>query len=193
MAYRDKIIDRQIGRNAELFALAVGEKQTKEERYPYIRILISILEQARPEWNQSPLKDRQMAHIVFKMSRGAVPMDETAEIVRLRDMERGLIPLPERPEDAAAAAELEREAVAEVAAAAAEAEAAAAGEGVLAESTGEIAVDTAGGPGTDAVGEAVVWPTEGAVSGATAADATEPNAEAESPAEPETASEDQVI
>lgn len=99
MNYRDKIIDRQIGRNAELFALAVGEKATREERYPLVRILVSILEQARPEWNQSPNKDRQIAHIVFKMSKGAIPLDETAEIVRLRDMERGFVPLPERPGD----------------------------------------------------------------------------------------------
>lgn len=99
MNYRDKIIDRQIGRNAELFALAVGEKATREERYPLVRILVSILEQARPEWNQSPNKDRQIAHLVFKMSKGAIPLDETAEIVRLRDMERGFVPLPERPGD----------------------------------------------------------------------------------------------
>jgi hypothetical protein len=87
--FRDQIVDRQVGRNAELFAEAVGAMPTQEERYPYLRILISVLEQAHPEWNQAPQKDRHIAHIVFKMSRGQVLMDETAEIVRLRDEERG--------------------------------------------------------------------------------------------------------
>lgn len=97
ITYRDKIVDRQVGRNAELFALAVGEtKKTPEERYPFLRILISILEQARPEWHQSPTKDRQLAHAIFKLSRGMIPVDETAEVVRLRDMERGYLPLPEQ-------------------------------------------------------------------------------------------------
>lgn len=95
ISYRDKIVDRQIGRNAELFALAVGEtKKTPEERYPYLRILISIIEQARPEWHQSPNKDRQIAHAAFKLSRGLIPFDEVAEVVRLRDMERGFLPIP---------------------------------------------------------------------------------------------------
>jgi hypothetical protein len=87
--YRDKIVDRQVGRNAELFAEAIGAMETAEARYPYLRILISVLEQAHPEWNQAPTKDRHIAHIVFKMSRGQILMDETAEVVRLRDEERG--------------------------------------------------------------------------------------------------------
>jgi hypothetical protein len=98
MQYREKMVDRQIGRNAELFAEAVGVLKTPEERYPYLRILISIIELARPEWNQSPNKDRQMAHLILKMSRGQVPMDESAEVCRLRDMERGFLPLPEAPD-----------------------------------------------------------------------------------------------
>lgn len=87
--YRDKIVDRQVGRNAELFAETVGAMDTPDERYPYLRILISVLEQAHPEWNQAPTKDRHIAQIVFKMSRGQILMDETAEIVRLRDEEKG--------------------------------------------------------------------------------------------------------
>jgi len=87
--FRDKIVDRQVGRNAELFAEAIGAMPTAEERYPYLRILISVLEQAHPEWNQAPQKDRHIAHVVFKMSRGQVAMDETSEVVRLRDEERG--------------------------------------------------------------------------------------------------------
>ena len=87
--YRSKIVDRQVGRNAELFAQAIGEMETPEERYPYLRILISILEQAHPEWNQAPHKDRQMSHLIHQMSNDTLDMDEVAEIVRVRDEERG--------------------------------------------------------------------------------------------------------
>jgi hypothetical protein len=87
--YRSKIVDRQVGRNAELFAQAIAEMETAEERYPYLRILISILEQAHPEWNQAPHKDRQMSHLIHQMSNETLDMDEVAEIGRVRDAERG--------------------------------------------------------------------------------------------------------
>lgn len=86
---QEKMTDRQVGRNADLFAQKIGGYPTKDERYAYIRILISIIEQAHPEWNQAPNKDEQIAHLVFHMSHGAVDREETAEIVRLRDEERG--------------------------------------------------------------------------------------------------------
>ena len=89
MKYADKIVDRQVGRNGDLFARSIGEMQTKEERYPYLRILVSIIEQAHPEWNQAPTKDQQIALLVFHMSHGALDKDEVSEIVRLRDDERG--------------------------------------------------------------------------------------------------------
>ncbi len=89
MKYRDKIIDRQVGRNAELFAQAIGEKATPEERFPYLRILISIIEQAHPEWNQAPQKDRQIAHLAMRMSKGILDLNELADVVRVRDEERG--------------------------------------------------------------------------------------------------------
>ncbi len=89
MKYEQKVVDRQVGRNADLFAAKIGEMPTPDERYPYIRILISIIEQAHPEWNQAPNKDKQIAHLIFHMSHGAVPQDEIAEIVMLRDEERG--------------------------------------------------------------------------------------------------------
>ena len=99
MTYPDKVIDRQVGRNAELFADAVAQKATPAERYPYLRILISIIEQAHPEWNQAPNKDRQVSNLVFKMSRGLLDVEEVSEIVRLRDAERGYGPLPDKDED----------------------------------------------------------------------------------------------
>jgi len=89
MKYEQKIVDRQVGRNADLFALTIGELKTPEERYGYVRILISIIEQAHPEWNQAPNKDKQIAHLIFHMSRGGVPKEETEHIVQLRDEERG--------------------------------------------------------------------------------------------------------
>lgn len=84
-----KIVDRQVGRNSELFAASIAELTTKEERFPFIRILISVIEQAHPEWNQAPTKDRQIAHSVSLMSQGKLELDEVAEVVRVRDEERG--------------------------------------------------------------------------------------------------------
>jgi hypothetical protein len=88
-AYDEKIKDRQVGRNAQLFAHAIADLETPEERYPYLRILVSIIEQAHPEWNQAPKKDRQIAHLVDTLSDGALDQDEVAEVVRVRDGERG--------------------------------------------------------------------------------------------------------
>ena len=89
MQYETKVKDRQVGRNAELFAQAIGELETPEDRFPYLRILISIIEQAHPEWSQAPQKDRQIAQAISIMSNGVLDMDEVAEVVRVRDEERG--------------------------------------------------------------------------------------------------------
>ena len=87
--FKDKIVDRQVGRNAELFAQSIAALETAEERYPYLRIIISIIEQAHPEWNQAPQKDRQIAHLIRQMSGGKLDEDEIADVVRVRDEERG--------------------------------------------------------------------------------------------------------
>ncbi len=84
-----KIIDRQVGRNAELFAESIAGMQTPEERYPYLRILISIVEQAHPELNQAPNKDRQVAGLVASLAHHKLEIDEIADVVRVRDEERG--------------------------------------------------------------------------------------------------------
>ncbi len=89
MTHSTKIIDRQIGRNCELFAQAIGEIETAEGRYPYIRILIDLIEQAHPELNQAPQKDRKIAHFIFTMSKGTINMDEASDVVRVKDEERG--------------------------------------------------------------------------------------------------------
>jgi len=119
MKYEQKVTDRQVGRNADLFAMKIGDYKTEEERYPFIRILISIIEQAHPEWSQAPNKDKQIAHLVFHMSHGAVSKEETEKIIHLRDMERGFRPIPEKPKveeenvEAVEAAETPEEAPAE--------------------------------------------------------------------------------
>ncbi len=89
MHYDKKIVDRQVGRNAELFAQAIAQLDSAEARYPYLRILISIIEQAHPEWNQAPQKDRQIAYLIDQLSQGTINSDEAADVVRVRDEERG--------------------------------------------------------------------------------------------------------
>ncbi|MCB0719042.1 MAG: DUF4290 domain-containing protein [Bacteroidetes bacterium] len=89
MATPDKIVDRQVGRNPELFAASISKIDTPDKRYPYIRILVGIVEQAHPELNQAPQKDRQIAHIVSQLSKHLLNEDEVAEVVRVRDEERG--------------------------------------------------------------------------------------------------------
>ncbi len=83
-----KMVDRQVGRNAELFARSINDLDTAEQRYPYLRILVSIVEQAHPEWNQAPQKGRQIARLVQEMG-GRVEESEIVEVVRVRDEERG--------------------------------------------------------------------------------------------------------
>ena len=90
MPYDRKILDRQVGRNAQLFAEALAELETPAERFPYVRILVSLIETAHPEWNQAPQKDRQIAELAYHLSGKTLDMDETAAVVRVRDEERGL-------------------------------------------------------------------------------------------------------
>lgn len=89
MPYADKIVDRQVGRNAQLFAQSIADLDSAERRYPYVRILVALVEQAHPEWGQAPEKDRQVAGLVHDLSGGALDRDEVAEVVRARDVERG--------------------------------------------------------------------------------------------------------
>lgn len=89
-AFNGKIVDKQIGRNAELFAQTIAQMETAEKRYPYLRILISIIEQAHPEWGQAPQKDQQIAHVIHLASQGKLDRDEVAFVVRLRDEEKGI-------------------------------------------------------------------------------------------------------
>ena len=88
--FERRILDRQVGRNAQLFAEAVGALATAEERFPYVRILVSLVETAHPEWSQAPQKDTQIAGVVAALSDGALDEAEVAGVVRVRDEERGV-------------------------------------------------------------------------------------------------------
>jgi hypothetical protein len=90
MAYETRIIDRQVGRNAQLFARAIADLDTAERRYAYLRILVALVESAHPEWNQAPNKDRQIAELIGQMSEGRLDAQEISDVVRVRDEERGV-------------------------------------------------------------------------------------------------------
>ena len=92
MTYDRKILDRQVGRNAQLFAEATGELASPEERFPYVRILISLIENAHPEWSQATQKADQIAEVAVAMSNRTLDHAEVADVVRVRDEERGLGP-----------------------------------------------------------------------------------------------------
>lgn len=89
MRYDSRIVDRQIGRNAELFAQSIAEIDSKEERYPYLRILVSLIEQAHPEWKQSPRKVEQMTDLALRLSNDELDAEEVETVIEVRDRERG--------------------------------------------------------------------------------------------------------
>jgi hypothetical protein len=89
MRYDTKMVDRQVGRNAELFARAIVDLDSKEDRYPYLRILVSLIEQAHPEWRQAPNKAEQVARLAEELSDDGLDHDEVTEVVEVRDDERG--------------------------------------------------------------------------------------------------------
>jgi hypothetical protein len=85
------IVDRQVGRNTQLFSKAIARIESPERRFPYMRILVSVIEQVHPEWNQAPQKDKQIAQLVTELSEGALDAEEVAQVVRVRDEERGFV------------------------------------------------------------------------------------------------------
>ena len=89
MTYDRRIVDRQVGRNAQLYAEAVGALASPAERYPYVRILVGLIETAHPEWGQAPQKADQVSELAAVLSGGALDRAEVADVVRVRDEERG--------------------------------------------------------------------------------------------------------
>jgi hypothetical protein len=90
MVYDRRILDRQVGRNAQLFAEALAALPSAEERFPYVRILVSLIENAHPEWSQAPQKAEQVAELAVALSNRTLDPREVADVVRVRDEERGL-------------------------------------------------------------------------------------------------------
>lgn len=88
MRYKDTMVDRQVGRNAELFAQSIATLDSAEERYPYLRILVSLVEQAHPEWKSTPNRIEQVADLVTTMSKGELDEDEVCEVARMRQREK---------------------------------------------------------------------------------------------------------
>jgi hypothetical protein len=89
MRYDTTMVDRQVGRNAELFAQSVADLKSPEVRYPYLRILISLIDQAHPEWRQAPNKVGRIAELAVQLSEDALSADEVKQVVRVRDKEKG--------------------------------------------------------------------------------------------------------
>ena len=90
MDFDRRILDRQVGRNAQLLAEAAAGLASPEDRFPYVRILVSLIEHAHPEWSQAPQKPEQVAELAVAMSGGALDAAEVADVVRVRDEERGV-------------------------------------------------------------------------------------------------------
>ena len=91
MPYDRRILDRQVGRNAQLLAEAAAEIDTPEARFPYVRILVSLIETAHPEWSQAPRRADRIAELAAALSDGALDAAEVADVVRVRDEERGRV------------------------------------------------------------------------------------------------------
>jgi len=89
MRYDSTMVDRQVGRNAELFARAIADLDSREERYPYLRILVSLIDQAHPEWRQAPNKVGRIAELACELSDDQLDEGEVEEVVRVRDEEKG--------------------------------------------------------------------------------------------------------
>ncbi len=95
MRYNETMFNRQLGRNAQLFAHAIGRMETPEERYPYIRELLAVIEEARPEWAEAAHKAPLYAHLVRELCGPLVTDEEIEAAVRTRDAERALAALPD--------------------------------------------------------------------------------------------------
>ncbi len=89
MRYDTTMVDRQVGRNAELFAQSIADLDSREERYPYLRILVSLIDQAHPEWRQAPNKVERIAELACRLSDDRLEKEEVEEVVRVRDKEKG--------------------------------------------------------------------------------------------------------
>lgn len=88
MRYDNVMVDRQLGRNAELFSKSVASLETAKERYPYLRILVSLVEQAHPEWKSTPNKNEQVTDLVVRLSDGQLDKKEVAGVLKMKAKEK---------------------------------------------------------------------------------------------------------
>ncbi|HHP7236843.1 DUF4290 domain-containing protein [Longibacter sp.] len=88
MRYDNVMVDRQVGRNAELFSRSIASLDTAEERYPYLRILVSLVEQAHPEWKSMPTKNEQVTDLVVRLSDGQLDEEEVKEVLKMKTKEK---------------------------------------------------------------------------------------------------------
>jgi hypothetical protein len=88
MPHDHDILDRKVGRNAQLFARSIARLDTPRDRFPYLRILVSLIEKAHPEWDHSQKKRRQVTRLVDQMSEGALCDKEVTAVVEVRDDEQ---------------------------------------------------------------------------------------------------------
>jgi len=88
MRYDNVMVDRQVGRNAELFSRSIASLDTAEERYPYLRILVSLVEQAHPEWKSTPTKNEQVTDLVVRLSDGQLDEEEVKEVLKIKTKEK---------------------------------------------------------------------------------------------------------
>ncbi|PEN12241.1 DUF4290 domain-containing protein [Longibacter salinarum] len=88
MRYDNVMVDRQVGRNAELFSRSIADLDSREERYPYLRILVSLVEQAHPEWKSTPTKDDQVTDLVVRLSDGKLDEEEVKDVLKMKTKEK---------------------------------------------------------------------------------------------------------
>ena len=88
MPYDREILDQKVGRNAQLFAQAIACLDTPRARFPYLRILVSLIEKAHPEWDEPVRKRRRVARLVGRMSEGALCEKEVTGVIEVRDDEQ---------------------------------------------------------------------------------------------------------
>lgn len=110
----DAMLSRQLGRNTQTFAREIGRMDTPEARHPYLRQLLAVIDEARPEWAEAEHRADLFRHLVGRLCGPMVTDDEIDAAVRARDAERALatvdlnaVPEPEGTSERNAASEAE--------------------------------------------------------------------------------------
>lgn len=86
----DAMLSRQLGRNTQSFAREIGQMDSPEARHPYLRQLLAVIEEARPEWAEAEHRGELFRHLVTRLCGPSVAEDEIDAALRARDAERTL-------------------------------------------------------------------------------------------------------